>query len=145
MTIDINLWGVVLAAASSMVVGSLWYMPGAFGKAWMKMTGVKMDQMRGKGSKPGDMIWVYGSVFVASLVTAYILAAVTFLAQQFTGDSYMQDSLTIALWLWLGFTAARIYVHDTFEMRRKKLTLLNVGHELVTVLVMAVILGWLHP
>lgn len=144
MSIAINLWGVVLAAVSSMVIGSLWYMPGGFGKAWMKMTGVKMDEMRGKG-KPGDMIWTYGSVFVASLVTAYILAAVTFLAQQFTHDSYLQDALTIALWLWLGFTATRIYVHDTFEMRRKKLTLLNVSHELVTVLVMALILGWLHP
>lgn len=144
MTIAINLWGVGLAAVSSMVVGSIWYMPAAFGKTWMKLTGVKLDEMRGKG-KPGDMIWMYGSVFVASLVTAFILAAVTFLAQQFTGDSYFQDSLTIALWLWLGFTAARLYVHDTFEMRRKKLTLLNAAHELVTVLVMALIIGWLHP
>jgi len=143
MSVDINLWGVLLAAVSSMVVGSLWYMPNVFGKTWAKMAGVKLDQM-GKG-KPGDMIWTYGTVFVASLVTAYILAAVTFLAQWFSHDSYLQDALTVALWLWLGFTAARIYVHDTFEMRRKKLTLLNVSHELVTVLVMALILGWLHP
>jgi len=57
----------------------------------------------------------------------------------------MQDALTVSLWLWLGFTAARFYVHDTFEMRRKKLTLLNAAHELVTVLVMALILGWIHP
>jgi len=143
MSIEINLWGVLLAAVSSMVVGSVWYMPAVFGKAWAKLAGVKLENM-GKG-KPGDMIWTYGSVFVASLVTAYILAAVTFLAQQFTGDSYMQDALTVSLWLWLGFTAARFYVHDTFEMRRKKLTLLNAAHELVTVLVMALILGWIHP
>src|SRR6185369_11486238 len=143
MSIEINLWGVLLAAVSSMVVGSVWYMPAVFGKAWAKLAGVKLENM-GKG-KPGDMIWIYGTVFVASLVTAYILAAVTFLAQQFTGDSYMQDALSVALWLWLGFTAARLYVHDTFEMRRKKLTILNAGHELLTVLVMAVILGWLHP
>lgn len=145
MTVDINFWGVLLAAVSSMVVGSVWYMPAVFGKTWMKLTGVKMDQMRGTGKGVGGMIWVYGSVFVASLVTAYILAAVTFLAQQFTGDSYLMDALTVGLWLWLGFTAARIYVHDTFEMRRKKLTLLNAAHELVTILVMALVLGWLHP
>jgi len=144
MGIDINFLGVFLAAVSSMVVGSLWYMPGAFGKTWMKLTGVKMDEMRGKG-KAGAMAWTYGTVFVASLVTAYILAAVTFLTQRFTQDSFMQDALTMALWLWLGFTATRMYVHDTFEMRRKKLTVLNATHELVTVLVMALILGWLHP
>jgi hypothetical protein len=143
MSIAINVWGVALAAVSSMVVGSIWYMPAVFGKPWAKMTGVKLEQM-GKG-KPGEMVWTYGSVFVASLVTAYILAAITFLAQQFTGDSYLQDALTMALWLWLGFTTARMYVHDTFEMRRKKLTLLNAAHELVTVMIMAVIVGLLHP
>ncbi len=144
VSIEVNVWGVLLAAISSMVVGSLWYMPGAFGKQWMKLTGVKMDEMRG-ARQPGKMAWMYGSVFVASLVMAYVLAAVSFLATRYTGDGYLQDALMLALWLWLGFTAGRLYVHDTFEMRRKKLTILNSAHELVTVLVMALIIGWLHP
>lgn len=141
--VEINIWGVLLAAVSSMVVGSLWYMPAAFGKQWMKLTGVKMDKMR--GVTPSAMAWTYGSVFVTSIVLAYVLAAVIFLSVQFTHDSYLQDGLMWALWLWLGFTAGRLYVHDTFEMRRKKLTLLNSAHELVTVLVMALIIAWLHP
>ena len=131
-------------AVSSMVVGSLWYMPNGFGKEWMKLTKVKMEDMRG-AREPKKAAWMYGSVFVSSLVMAYVLAAVTFLSVNFTQDSYLQDGLMWALWLWLGFTAGRLYVHDTFEMRRKKLTLLNSAHELVTVLVMALILGWLHP
>jgi len=36
-------------------------------------------------------------------------------------------------------------VHDTFENRRKKLTVLNAAHELVTFLVMALIIGLLAP
>jgi len=142
MNVDVNYWAVLLAAVSSMVVGSLWYMPAVFGKAWMKYTGVKPDR---SNMKPGQMAWMYGSVFVASLVTAYILAHVTFLANKFFGNSFLQDALTTAFWLWLGFTAARLYVHDTFENRRKKLTLLNAAHELVTVLVMALIIGLLKP
>jgi hypothetical protein len=141
--VEVNVWGVLLAAVSSMVVGSLWYTPAVFGKDWAKLTGVKLDKMR--GATPKAMAWMYGSVFVSSIVMAYVLAAVTFLSVQFTHDSYLQDGLMWALWLWLGFTAGRLYVHDTFEMRRKKLTLLNASHELVTVLVMALILGWLHP
>jgi hypothetical protein len=144
-SIEVNVWGVLLAAVSSMIVGSLWYMPSAFGKQWMKLTGVKMDQMRGTRKSGGMMLWMYGSVFVASLVMAYVLAAAAFLSTRFTHDGYLQDTLMLALWLWLGFTAGRMYVHDTFEMRRKKLTILNSAHELVTVLVMALILGWLHP
>ncbi|MEO6513499.1 MAG: DUF1761 domain-containing protein [Candidatus Saccharimonadales bacterium] len=143
MNVDVNYLAIFLAALSSMVVGSLWYMPAAFGNAWMKMSGVKME--KNKGMSAGTAVWVYGSVFVASLLTAYVLAHVTFLSHRFFGNSLLQDALSTAFWLWLGLTAARMYVHDTFEGRRKKLTLLNAAHELVTVLIMAVIIGLLKP
>ena len=138
MNVDINYLAVLLAAVSSMVVGSLWYMPATFGKTWMKMTGIKPNR---SNMTAGKMAWLYGSVFVASLVTAYVLAHMAFIGNKFFQDSFMTSSLQAGFWLWLGFTAVRIYVHDTFEMRRKKLTLLNAAHELVTIMVMAVIIG----
>jgi len=141
MNVEVNWLAVVLAAVSSMVVGSIWYMPKVFGNSWMKMTKSKM----GKGASGGKMAWMYISVFVASLLTAYILAHVTFLSNQFFGHSYLVDALSTAFWLWLGFTATRLYVHDTFEERRKLLTFLNSMHELATVLVMAVIIGLIKP
>ncbi|MDB5182235.1 MAG: hypothetical protein JWO47_19 [Candidatus Saccharibacteria bacterium] len=139
MSVEINWLAVVLAAVSSMVVGSIWYAPKVFGNGWMKMTKSKM----GKGASAGKMAWMYGSVFVASLVTAYILAHVAFLSNRFFGHSYLIDALSTAAWLWLGFTATRLYVHDTFEERRKLLTVVNAGHELVTLLVMALIIGFM--
>lgn len=139
MDVDVNWLAIALAALSSMVVGSIWYTPALFGNAWMKMTGLKPEQMRGESS--AAMAWKYGSVFVASLVTAYILAHVTFLANKWFGNSYLKDALCTAFWLWLGLTATRFYVHDTFEGRRKKLTIINTMHELVTLLVMALIIG----
>lgn len=142
MDVQVNMWAVLLAALSSMVVGALWYMPAGFGTMWQKLSGVKIDRSK---MTPGMAVWMYGSVFVASLAMAYVLAHVTYLANHFFNNSYMSDALQTAFWLWLGFTALRFYVHDTFEMRRKKLTLLNASHELVTVLVMAVIIGWLKP
>ena len=144
MNVEVNGWAVLLAALSSMVVGSLWYMPATFGTAWQKYTGVDIKKMRGD-SNPAKMAWMYGSVFVASLVTAYVLAHVAFLAHNFFAGTFLSDTLQTAFWLWLGFTAARVYVHDTFEGRRKKLTLLTTGHELVTVLVMAWIIGAMKP
>jgi len=144
MEVEVNYWAVLLAAASSMVVGSVWYMPKAFGNSWAKMARVDIEKM-GRDWKPAKMVWVYGSVFVASLVTAYVLAHVTFLSHEFFKNTWMSDALSTAFWLWLGLTAARLYVHDTFEGRRKKLTLLNAAHELVTVVVMALIIGWLQP
>ena len=143
MEVDVNYWAVLLAAASSMVVGSMWYLPNVFGNAWAKMAKVDLKRM-GKGT-PGEMAWLYISVFAASVLTAYILAHVTFLAHSFFGNSWTSSALSTAFWLWLGLTGARLYVHDAFEGRRKKLTFINAMHELVTVLVMALIIGWLHP
>ncbi len=120
-----------------MVVGSIWYMPGVFGKTWMKLTGVKMN----KTMSTGDAVSMYGLTLIASLVTAYILAHVAFLSHHFFNNSFLQDTVTTAFWLWLGFTAARFLVHDLFESRPKKLTFLNVSHEFTTVIVMALIIG----
>jgi len=136
MSVDVNYLALFLAAVSSMVVGSIWYMPAVFGKAWMRLSGVKMQKMG--GSQAG---MTYGLTFVASLVTAFVLAHVSFIANKFYGNSFLSDTVQTAFWLWLGFTAARILVHDLFEFRWKKLTLLNSAHELVTVLVMALIIG----
>lgn len=142
MEVHVNYLAVLLAALSSMVVGSLWYMPAGFGRLWMKYTGVKPDRA---GMTLSKMAWMYGSVFIASVIMAFVLAHVSYLSNQFFHNTFLQDALATAFWLWLGFTAARIYVHDTFEDRRKKLTLLNSAHELVTALVMALIIGLLHP
>jgi hypothetical protein len=137
MDVSVNYLAVLLAALSTMVVGSIWYTPKVFGKMWGELTGVDMS----KSPSGGAMAWLFGSTFVASLVTAYVLAHVAFLSNQFFQNSFLQDALTTAFWLWLGFIVARIYVHDAFEGRRKKLTVLNGAHELVTVLVMALIIG----
>ena len=87
------------------------------------------------------MVVSLGLTFVVSLITAYILAHVTFLSNNFFHNSFMQDALTTAFWLWLGFTAARFVTHDLFEGRPWKLTLMNATHELITVVVMALIIG----
>jgi hypothetical protein len=131
MEVQVNYLAVLLAGLSSMVVGSVWYMPQVFGKTWAKLSKAKM------AGSPA----VYVLTLVASLFTAFILAHVTFLSNSFYKDSFMQDALTTAFWLWLGFTAARILVHDLFEGRDKKLFAINAAHELVTVMVMAAIIG----
>lgn len=139
MSVEINFIAVLLAGLSTMVVGSIWYAKGVFGKTWAKLAKVDMD----KKPEPAQMAYMMGGTLVVSLITAFVLAHFSYLAHQF----YMQDysflvaTLTTAFWAWLGFTAGRIFTHDAFEGRRKKLTILNVSHELVTFLVMGLIIG----
>ena len=137
MNVEVNWWAVILATASSMIVGAIWYARSVFGNTWIKLAKVDEKALR-KSSAPAMLATV-----VASLVTAYVLAHVAFLAHSFFNNSFMFDAVSTAFWLWLGFTAARMVTHDAFEHRPVKLTVLGATHELVTVLIMGVIIGWL--
>ncbi len=135
MQVEVNYIGVVLAALSSMAVGSIWYAPKVFGKKWMKLTAITPAYMK-KG-----MARCLAITFAASLITAYILAHMIFVTHKFFGNSFLQDAVTTAFWLWLGFTAMRILVHDVFEKRPTKLTLITIGNELAILLIMGLVLG----
>lgn len=134
MEVQVNLLAVVAAMVSTMVVGSIWYARSVFGNTWAKLAKVDLDR-KDNVAKP-IMI-----TLVVSLVTAYVLAHVTYLSNQFFGNSFLQDALSTAFWMWLGFTAARFITHDAFEGRPMKLTLLNISNEFVTFMVMGLVIG----
>jgi hypothetical protein len=136
MEVQVNFLAVVLAMLSSMVVGTVWYARGVFGNTWIKLA--KIDMSKGKQSDVWKPIVLTA---VVSLITAYVLAHVTYLAHRFFGNSYLSDALQTAFWLWLGLTAARFVTHDAFEGRPVKLTLLNQGNEFVTLMLMGLVIG----
>lgn len=135
MEVQVNYVAVLLAALSTMVVGSIWYTPKVFGNAWIKLARLDRKQLEANG------MWPIVITLLVSFASAYVLAHIAFLSNAYFKNSFMQDSLTTAFWVWLGFTAARMITHDAFEGRRKKLTVLNISHELVTFLVMGAIIG----
>ncbi len=55
------------------------------------------------------------------------------------------NALVTAVILWTGFTAARFITHDQFDRRTATLTVLNCAHELVTIVVLALIIGVWPP
>jgi hypothetical protein len=137
MNVDVNYLAVFLAAVSSMVVGSVWYAQGVFGKVWANLAKIDLE----KKVKTREMATLLGLTFLAALVTAYVLAHVTALSHAYFKNDFLQDALSTGFWVWLGFTALRFWTHDMFEGRRKKLTLLNVGNEFVTLMLMALVIG----
>lgn len=139
MEVNINWLAVLAAALSSMLVGAIWYSEKAFMKQWARLAKVDMKKAeKGVGR-------TMGITFVLSLVTAYVLAHITFLTNVFFDNAYLFDALTASLWLWLGLVAARFITHDLFERRPGKLTLLTIAFELVTLLVMGFIIGIMQP
>ncbi|MET1155703.1 DUF1761 family protein [Arthrobacter sp.] len=132
---EINIWAVLLATLSSMVVGSVWYTPKVFGNYWMRVAKVTPSGNAKDAVKP---ILV---TLVVSFVSAWVLAGSAAISQHFYGGNFLANTLVTALILWAGFTAARFITHDAFEGRPAGLTVLNCAHELVTLTVMALIIG----
>lgn len=132
---EINIWAVLLATLSSMVVGSVWYTPKVFGNYWMRVAKVTPSGEAKDAVKP---ILI---TLVVSFISALVLAGSAAISQHFYGGNFLVNSLVTAVILWAGFTAARFITHDAFEGRPAGLTALNCAHELVTLTVMALIIG----
>ena len=132
---EINIWAVLVATLSTMVVGTVWYTPRVFGNYWMRVAKVEVSGDAKDAVKP---ILI---TLVVSLISAWVLAGGAAIAQDFYGGNFLLNTLITAVILWAGFTASRFITHDAFEGRPAGLTLLNCAHELVTYLVMALIIG----
>ncbi len=136
---EINYWAVLLATASTMVVGSIWYSRRVFGDRWARLAKVDLDRPGMTAALP-----IITTVIV-SFITAWVLAGATTIAWHFYAGSYFVAALITGVLLWAGFTAARFITHDAFEGRPSSLTVMNIAHELVTVVIMAIIIGVWPP
>jgi hypothetical protein len=135
MVPEINYWAVLLATLSSAVVGSIWYTPRVFGNYWMKQA--KITPSGNAKDAAGPIVLT----LVVSFITAWVLAGAAYISLDFYGGSFLLNALVTAIILWAGFTAARFITHDAFDGRPSGLTILNIAHELVTLIVMAIIIG----
>lgn len=128
--VDVNYIAIIIAAVLNMVIGYIWYSPAVFGKTWMKMANISEASMK-KGM--GKAI---GMGIVASLITAYVLAQLIDL----TGAVGVAGAVTLAFWVWLGFTATAMYSAVIYENRNIKLWAINTGYYLVSYIVMAAVI-----
>ena len=139
MVPEINYWAVLIATASSMIVGSVWYAPKVFGTRWSKLANVDMD-------RPGSSATMaIITTVIVSFATAWVLAGASAIAWHFYDGSFFWAAVVTGILLWAGFTAARFITHDAFEGRPTSLTTMNIGHELVTIVIMAIIIGVWPP
>lgn len=139
MNVEVNWVGVLLATLAAMALGGIWYAKPVFGKLWMKLVGLKDDDVK-QGQGPALLIGL-----VCAFLTAYILAHLAFLSNQFFHDSFMKDAIATAFWVSIGISATTVITHNTFERRAPKLTWLTVTHQIVGFLIMGVIIGAFKP
>ena len=133
MLIDVNIWVVLAAALSNVIIGFLWYHPKAFGTIWMRVTGVSPEEAESGAKKMPIMALV---AFVASFVMAWVLAHFAFVWGALTVGS----ALELGFWVWLGFMVPILLSPILWEGKHTKYLAINAGYWLVAVLVASVII-----
>lgn len=134
LQVDINYLAVLIAALVPMATGYLWYSKWLFAKEWMKLAKVSEADTKKNASQAMMM------AFVASLITSYVLAYF----MQYARAETITDGLVTGFWAGLGFAATTIVTHDGFEGRPQKLTFLNIGYTVVTLMLMGAVLAALQ-
>ncbi len=127
--IYVNFWAVLVGAISSMIIGSIWYSPKVFGKAWMALIGKsesEMETMKGKATR------AYLVVFIGSLITSYVLAHFA----AYTNAKTVGQGMQLGFWIWLGFVATIQTGQALFQEKPFKLLLIDAGYYLVQLMVM---------
>lgn len=135
--VPINYLAVLVAAASSMITGFVWYGP-LFGKKWMAYMGWRPEEseQRKKGATRGYIV-----MFIGSLLMAYILAHALIFAGTYLNSSGLSAGLMVGFWNWLGFVAPITIGTVLWEGKPWGLFFLNAGYQLLNMLVMGVILA----
>ena len=67
-----NFWLMPIVALIPLLIGSFWYHPSFFGKAWMKASGLTKEQVQS-----GNKFKIFGLAYIFSILAAYILTFAT--------------------------------------------------------------------
>lgn len=133
MEININYLAVIVAAATSIFVGAMW-----FGvicrKQWMKLMNCLEDANMTANK-------AYVIQVIASLVMAYVLAHAVIFGSAYTGIDGVLGGVLAGFFYWLGFVAPVTLGMVLWEGKPWKLWFINVSQWLVSLLIMGVILS----
>jgi hypothetical protein len=130
---EVNYLAVIVAAlVGGMVVGSIWYAKGVFGKTWMRVAGVTEANLK-KSSPAKSMV----GGFIASLLMAYVLSRVLIAF----GAASAMDGIRGGFWVWLGFVATVMGMGVIYERKSTTYWWVNAGYQLVALAVMGAILA----
>ena len=131
---NLNYWAIIVAALSSLVIGSLWYSSALFGKKWVRLNGFTDDDLKVRFPLPV----VFGSSFFVYLLAAFSLAL------------FLGSSANLRFGVFAGFVIAVFWIGSArlnnvlFDGQKISLFLIHAGYDLVCYLVMGAIVGGWH-
>jgi hypothetical protein len=135
--IPINWLAVVAAAAIQMVLGYFWYSPTLFSKRWIKEQGWSHEDMEKMRAENKGMAQSMIGMFVASLVTMYVLRH----AVAYVGAADAASGAWVGFLAWIAFVATVMLNGVFFERKSWTLYWINAGYYLVSLVVAGALLA----
>ena len=129
----LNWWAVLLATASSVVVGFLWYDKRAFGGVWMKLVGLTKKQINSSTGMTKTITWMVAVSLLSVIALGYLMASL--------GISGLLDGLVFGACIGAIFRLGTHVIHDGFSKRPTSLTIINGAHDIIALAVAGALLG----
>lgn len=127
----INIWAVLVAAIVSFFVGGFWFSNAGFGKAWLRETGLKEEQLA-----EVNMAKIFSLAFIFTFIIAYCLAAFISTPEITAVTGAFYGFLAGFGWIFFAFA-----VNNLFERKTWKHTCISGGYWVVTLTLMGAIIG----
>jgi hypothetical protein len=133
MDIQINLIAVLLAATVSGIFGWLFYLPASLGKFWIRLGQIDTSKLNSK--------FALITAAISLVFMSFALAAFAYVVHNFLNRTFLEDTLLTAVVVFVGFQAFRMLQLAEFNQRPRAETLLHILNELITIMIMAFIIG----
>ena len=126
----LNIFGIILAALTAIIIGAVWYSPRVFGTAWMRELGKTSAEQLGSPTK------ALINAVIMNVVSASALALV-FLWQ---GAETYTDALMTSLVVGIALVLSNQLMRDRFHGASTHLSLINGANTVVVYLAMGTVL-----
>lgn len=136
MEAEMNWLALLTAAASALVIGSIYYHPKVFGNAWMKSAGLNEEKLKG-----GNMVVILGGAFVLAFILAFFIFFSIESGHSTTGENLGHKTfghgMIHGIILAVMTAVPVIVVNGMFERKKAMNNLLHVGYWILTYAIMA--------
>jgi len=130
----INFWPILVSAIVSFGIGALWYSPILFGKEWMALTKMNMDNM-------SDMKRGIGKFYVIQFVASLVMFIVLGFAISATGVIGASNGGIAGLLAWVGLILPVSLAGFMWKNEPGKLVLIETVNYLLVLAIGGAIIG----
>lgn len=131
MTLDINIWAVLIATIVAQAIGAGWYM--ALADPWMAAVGLTREEIKGNPTR---------MPYLVALVAAFVLSLALAALHELMNTQTIGQALMLGVVAGLGIAAAAMAPHYAFSGRKLTLYLIDAGHALTLCVVLSLITGF---